>query len=141
MQCGGKNIRNYKQYILHLVFFSLWAFLLTVFVWCVLLSSYVYLLIYVFVLSYVYLLCLICICCSMCVLLFLLSMPDCWLEVSIRKVLRPITSTQVFLGFPVSTGECSDGSQVSSCYYMPLMQPSRLKFPSYFFFHICIHVN
>jgi len=25
---------------------------------------------------------------------------DCWLEVSIRKVLRPATSTQVFLGFP-----------------------------------------
>ena len=31
----------------------------------------------------------------------------------IRKVLRPATSTQVFLGFPVSTSECSDGSQVS----------------------------
>ena len=28
---------------------------------------------------------------------FLLWMPDCWLEVSIRKVLRPATSTQVFL--------------------------------------------
>ena len=26
----------------------------------------------------------------------------CWLEVGIRKVLRPATSTQVFLGFPVS---------------------------------------
>ena len=40
-------------------------------------------------------------------------MPDCWLEVSIRKVLRPATSTQVFLGYPVSISECSDGSQVS----------------------------
>ena len=29
-------------------------------------------------------------------------MPDYWLEVRIRKVLRPATSTQVFLGFPVS---------------------------------------
>ena len=29
-----------------------------------------------------------------------------WLEVSIRKVLRPATSAQVFLGFPVSIGEC-----------------------------------
>jgi len=29
-------------------------------------------------------------------------MPDCWLEVSIRKVLRPAISTQVFLGSPVS---------------------------------------
>jgi len=27
-------------------------------------------------------------------------------KVSIRKVLRPATSTQVFLGFPVSTSEC-----------------------------------
>ena len=34
-------------------------------------------------------------------------------EVSIRKVLRPATSTQVFLGFPVSTSDCSDGSPVS----------------------------
>ena len=39
--------------------------------------------------------------------------PDCWLEVSIRKVLRPATSTQVFLGFPVSISERSDGSQHS----------------------------
>ena len=29
-----------------------------------------------------------------------------WLEVSIRKVLRPATSTQVFLGFPVSISKC-----------------------------------
>ena len=55
---------------------------------CVLLSSYVYLLYYI------------------CVLLFLLYMPDCWLEVSIRKVLRPATSTQVFHGFSVSIIKC-----------------------------------
>jgi hypothetical protein len=30
----------------------------------------------------------------------------CWLEVSIRKVLRPATSAQVFLSFPVSISEC-----------------------------------
>ena len=30
---------------------------------------------------------------------------DRWLEVSIRKVLRPTTSAQVFLGFPVSKSE------------------------------------
>jgi len=30
----------------------------------------------------------------------------CWLEVSIRKVLRPATSAQVFLGFPVSISQC-----------------------------------
>ena len=37
--CVGKNIRNYIQYFLSLVLFSLCAFLLTVFVLCVLLSS------------------------------------------------------------------------------------------------------
>ena len=43
----------------------------------------------------------------------LLVMPNCWLEVSIRKVLRPATSTQVSLGFPVSISKCWDGSQDS----------------------------
>jgi len=53
-----KNIRNYIQYFLHLVLFSLCAFLLTVFVLRVLLSSYVYLFIlFVFVVLCVY-------CCS-----------------------------------------------------------------------------
>jgi len=42
-----KNIRKYIQYFLPLVLFSLCAFLLPVFVLCVLLSSYVYLLHYV----------------------------------------------------------------------------------------------
>jgi len=37
----------------------------------------------------------------------------CCLEVSIRKVLRPATSAQVFLGFPESISECWDGSQDS----------------------------
>jgi len=45
--CVGKNITNYIQYFLPLVLFSLCAFLLTVFVLCLLLSSYVYLLYYV----------------------------------------------------------------------------------------------
>ena len=50
---------------------------------------------------------LMCICCTVNVLFFfLLQMTDCWLEVSIRKVLRPATSTQVFLGFPVPKSKC-----------------------------------
>jgi len=58
VQYGGKNITKYIQYFLHLVLSSLCAFLLTVFVLRVLLSSYVYLFILcVFVLLYVY-------CCS-----------------------------------------------------------------------------
>jgi len=54
---------------------------------CVLFSSYVYLLYCV------------------CIAVFTLD-ADCWLEVSIWKVLRPVTSTQVFLGFPVSVSKC-----------------------------------
>jgi Na+/H+-dicarboxylate symporter len=46
--CVGQNIRNYIQYFLPLVVFSLCAFLLTVFVLSEL-SSYVYLLYCVFV--------------------------------------------------------------------------------------------
>ena len=50
-------------------------------------------------LSCVYCCHLMCICCTMCVLLFLLQMPDCRLEVSIWKVLRPSTLTG-FSWFP-----------------------------------------
>jgi hypothetical protein len=69
----------------------------------------------VFLLLHVY-------CLTMCVLLsYILQLPDCWLKVSTWKVLRPATSAQVFLGFPVSKSECWDGSQDSSCYCMLLM--------------------
>jgi len=37
----------------------------------------------------------------------------CWLEVSIRKVLRSATSTQGFLGLPVPKCKRCDGSQDS----------------------------
>ena len=36
---------------------------------------------------------------------------QCGLEGRVRKVLRPATSTQVFLGFPVSVSKCWDGTQ------------------------------
>jgi hypothetical protein len=57
-------------------------------------------------------------------------MPDCWLEVSIRKVLRPATSTQVFLGFPVSLSKAELVPKTPSCHYMLLMWYSRRKFSS-----------
>ena len=62
---------------------------------CVVLLSCVYL---------CYLMCIVLLCVYCC--LRLLKLPDCWLEVSIQKVLRPATSTQVFLGFPVSISKC-----------------------------------
>jgi len=46
-------------------------------------------------------------CCTVCVLLSYSNyLPNCWLEVSIRKVLRPANSEQGFLGFRVSKTEC-----------------------------------
>jgi hypothetical protein len=53
------------------------------------------------VLSCVYFCYLMCI-----VLLCVLDLLQCWLEVSIRKVLQPATSVHIFLGFPVSKSEC-----------------------------------
>jgi hypothetical protein len=71
---------------------------------CVFVVSYVYLLYLIVYLLYLiaYLLYLMCICCTMCIAVsfVLFWMPDSWLEVSIRKVLRPATSTQVFSWFP-----------------------------------------
>ena len=47
--------------------------------------------------------CLVYIVVTSCVLLsHILQLLDCWLAVSIQKVLRPATSAQVLLGFPVS---------------------------------------
>jgi len=62
-----------------------------------------------------------CIFCTVCVLLFLLQMPDCWLEVSIRKVLRPATSTQVFLSFSVPKANAEMVPNIPSYHYMLLM--------------------
>jgi len=53
-------------------------------------------------------------CFTVCVLLpYVLYLPNCWLEVSTWKVLRPATSLQVFLGFRVFKSKCWDGSQDS----------------------------
>jgi len=74
----------------------------------------------VFVVPYVYLLHYVCIA------VLTLDAGDCWLEVSIRKVLRPATSTHVFLGFRVSISECCDGSQVSKL----LLHASHVALPT-----------
>jgi len=84
------------QYFLPLVLHSLCALLLIV----VSLLCIGLLFLGVFMLLHVY-------CLTMCVLLsYILQWPDCWLEISIRKVLQPATSAQVYFGFPVSKSEC-----------------------------------
>ena len=82
---------------------------IVVVVLCVLLSSYVYLLYYV------------------CVAVFTLDAG--LLAISqYRKVLRPATSTQVFLGFPLYISKCCDGSQDSR---LPL-HASHVALPKFF---------
>jgi hypothetical protein len=72
----------------HSILLLFWSFVYCVIILCVSLLSHVY-------------------CFTVCVLLScILLLPDYWLEVSIRKVLRPTTSAQVFFGFPVSKSEC-----------------------------------
>jgi hypothetical protein len=67
-------------------------------------------------------------------------LPVCWLEASIRKVLRPPTSAQVFLGFCLSKKRMlRQFPRLPSCYCMLLMWSSRLKFlRSLFYIYICI---
>ena len=109
---------------------SLRALLLTVFVSYVLLSSYVYSLY------------LMCIRCTMCVLLFYFRCRTAGQKsVSGRSCDRP-PRHRFFLVSLCLQANAEMVPQFPSCYYMPLMQPSRLKFPSYFFFiYISVHVK
>ena len=60
------------------------------------------------------------------------------LEGRVRKVLRPATSTQVFLGFPVSMSKCWDGTQDAKLsLHASHVAPPRPKFSS----KSCIYVN
>ena len=68
---------------------------------CVLLLHHVYWALYV--LCYYPVLCTVVTSCVFCVLLPCIRLTkDCWLEVSIRKALRPAIATQAFFGYPVS---------------------------------------
>jgi hypothetical protein len=56
-------------------------------------------------------------------------LPDCWPVVSMHPE-GPATGhlDTGFLGFPLSSSKCWDGSHVPSCYCMLLMQPCVCKF-------------
>jgi predicted membrane metal-binding protein len=111
----GKYTRNFIKYFLNLGLYTLLTCCILICLVCMVVYCLVYLVVVVFGLL------LLC-CCTMGVFLLshvyyarivvyvriavVLQMQDCWLEVSIRKVLRPATSTQVFLGFPMSISEC-----------------------------------
>jgi hypothetical protein len=65
----------------------------------------------------------VCVCVWVCVLLlfYILQLPDCWLEVSIRKVLRPATSAHVFLVSLYLKANAQMVPNTPSCYCMLLM--------------------
>ena len=79
MQCGGKNIRYNIQYFLHLVLFSLWSFLLTIFLVCIVVILCVFVVFCIcftlclYVVLCVYLLCYVSICCAMCIVVLTLD--------------------------------------------------------------------
>jgi len=104
--------------ILETIYSTFFVFLMRIFVNCICLACIVVILC-VFVVPYVYLFYYVCIA--------VLTLDAGLLaKVRIRNVLRPTTSTQVFLGFPVSTSECSDGSPVSKL----LLHASHVALPT-----------
>ena len=84
-------------------------------VFCVLCYCFVCFLLYSCILSY-----------YVCIAVSHTLVAGCWLEVSIRKVLRPATSAQLFLGFLVTISECWDGSQDSTL----LLHASHVALPT-----------
>ena len=113
--------------ILETIYSTFFVFLMRIFVNCICLACIVVILC-VFVVPYVYLFYYVCIA--------VLTLDAGLLaKVRIRNVLRPTTSTQVFLGFPVSTSECWDGSPsfqaATTCFSC---SPPDLNFLVTFFF-------
>ena len=104
----GKNTSDYTQYFLTSVLFTFCTRWILRCLVCIVVSCVVCIVVSCLVCIVVS--CLACTVVILCVLyylyIFVLYMYCCfyfrWLEVSIRKVLRPATSTQVFLGSPVS---------------------------------------
>ena len=93
--CGVTILETRCSTFFPLVLLFLCALLLTVVgLLCIELLSYVY---------FCYFMCIVLLCVYCCLTYLVVG---CWLEVSIRKVLRPATSAQVFLDFPVSISEC-----------------------------------
>ena len=122
------------------------------FIICIFVAPYMYLqylmciccTLYVFFVSYVYLLYLTYICCILCVfvvsymyLLYYMCYFRCRTagqkSVSGRSCDRP-PRHRFFLVSLCLQANAEIVPKFPSCYYMLLMQPSRLKFPSYFFF-------
>jgi hypothetical protein len=100
----SNNIRNYVQYFLPLVLLFPCALLLTVVgLLCIgLLSLSVFLLLHIYYFT------------MWVSQSYIPYLPDCWLEVSIRKVLRLATSAQFFSWILCAKSECWDGSQDSN---------------------------
>jgi hypothetical protein len=137
-----ESIRIYIQYFLHLVLFSLCAF-----VNCICLAHIVIILC-AFVVSYVYLLYLICICCTFCYLMYYACIAVLILDAGL------MARSQYPEG-PV-TSHLDTGFSWFPCVYKRMLRwfpsfqvsttclscsPPNLNFLVTFFVHICVHVK
>ena len=126
--------------------FSLCAFLITVFVLRVLLSSYVCLcILFVFVVPYMYLLYLICICCTLCV--FVVLCVYCCFTLEARLLARSQYPEGPAIGHLDTCFSWFPCVYKRMLRWFPSFQVattcfscSSIIFPSYFF-HICVHVK
>jgi hypothetical protein len=155
----AKTLENYIQYFLHLVLYSLCAFLGTVIVLRVLLSSYAYLLYFMFICCKHMCICctLMCICCISCVFVVLLMCICCTVCIAVLTLDAGLLARSQYLEGP-ATAHLDTGFSWFPCVYKRMLRwfrsfqvattclscsPPVLKFPSYFFFsfHICVHVK
>ena len=139
----GKNIRNYIQYFL--------CFPNVYFFHCIYLACVVILCVFVYLICICCTLCvfvyLICICCTLCVFVVLCVYCCSYFRcqtagqksVPGRSCEQP-PRHRVFLFSLCLQANTEMVPKIPSCYYMFLVQPSRLKFSSPFF-GICVHVK
>jgi hypothetical protein len=123
--------------------FLLWAFLLTVFVYCVLLSSYVYLLY------------LMCICCILCVFVVPYMHLLYYVCIAVLTLDAGLLARTQYPEGP-ATGHLDTGISWFPCVYKRMLRwfpssqvattclscsPPDFNFQVTFFFHICVHVK
>ena len=132
-------------------FTTVFSSLGVVFLMCIFVNSIclacIFVILCVFVLSYVYLLYLTCICCALYV--FVVLCAHCCSYFRCRTAGQKslfgrscdrLPRHRFFLVSLCLQTNTEMVPKFPSCYYMLLMQPSRLKFSSYFFY-ICVHVK
>jgi hypothetical protein len=124
----AKTLENYIQYFLHLVLYSLYAFLGTVFVLRVMLSSYVYLLYLMFICCK-----RMCICCISCVFVVILMCICGTVGTAVLTLDAGLLSRSQYPEGP-ATGQLDTGFSWFPCVYKRMLR----WFPSFQVVTICL---